>query len=393
MQQDQTDQNPTPNLPTDRRALLAGIGGLAAGAFIAGKANAGPLSPPAGPIAPTPGPEPRIAINAVNTPGDANSLYKITQPGSYYLTGNITGVAGKHGVEIAASGVTLDLNGFDLVGVANAGGQFSGVYGILTGMTNVALTNGSVRDWQGSGVELQQVTGCLVKGVRASGNGQYGILSGESSIISDCSASGNRGGTSYGIFVSTSSVVTNCTVKDNDGGGILANNYSMVNNCTASENSGRGIYAPVGSAVIACSASSNQDNGIELTVGGVVENCVARLNDRNGIQVSSGALVRDNNCSQNGDQGSDGANIYATGSDNRIEGNNCTGADRGIDVDGSGNFIVRNTCSGNTINWAISANNVFGPIVDRRSPNTSAFFGDSAASSLGTTDANANFTY
>jgi hypothetical protein len=81
MQQDQTDQNPTPNLPTDRRALLAGIGGLAAGAFIAGKANAGPLSPPAGPIAPTPGPEPRIAINAVNTPGDANSLYKITQPG------------------------------------------------------------------------------------------------------------------------------------------------------------------------------------------------------------------------------------------------------------------------------------------------------------------------
>jgi hypothetical protein len=62
-------------------------------------------------------------------------------------------------------------------------------------------------------------------------------------------------------------------------------------------------------------------------------------------------------------------------------------------VDGSGNFIVRNTCSGNTINWAISANNVFGPIVDRRSPNTSAFFGDSAASSLGTTDANANFTY
>src|SRR5678815_4185257 len=61
--------------------------------------------------------EPRVAINATNTPGDTDSLFKITQPGSYYLTGNITGVAGKHGIAIAASGVTVDLNGFDVAGV------------------------------------------------------------------------------------------------------------------------------------------------------------------------------------------------------------------------------------------------------------------------------------
>ncbi|HRJ49802.1 MAG TPA: hypothetical protein PKU91_04680, partial [Phycisphaerales bacterium] len=82
--------------------------------------SAGPLDPPAGPVAGTyktlTEVEPRIAINAVNTPGGANSLFRITQPGSYYLTGNITGVIGKHGIEIAASGVTIDLMGFDLQG-------------------------------------------------------------------------------------------------------------------------------------------------------------------------------------------------------------------------------------------------------------------------------------
>src|SRR5262245_54958472 len=77
---------------------------------------AGPLDPPAGPIASTPGPEPRIPISAATTPGDANSLFQITHPGSYYLTGNITGVAAFHGIEIMASSVTLDLCGFTLAG-------------------------------------------------------------------------------------------------------------------------------------------------------------------------------------------------------------------------------------------------------------------------------------
>ena len=86
----------------------------------AGLLFAGPLDPPAGPVAPTyktlTEVEPRIAINAANTPGDADSLFKITQPGSYYLTGNITGVVGRHGIEIAvpANGpsVTIDLMGY-----------------------------------------------------------------------------------------------------------------------------------------------------------------------------------------------------------------------------------------------------------------------------------------
>src|SRR3990172_7801801 len=77
--------------------------------------SAGDLNPPPGPITPTQ----RTPIGASTTPGDADSLFKITSPGSYYLTGNITGVGAPsmNGIEIAASGVKLDLMGFDLVGV------------------------------------------------------------------------------------------------------------------------------------------------------------------------------------------------------------------------------------------------------------------------------------
>jgi hypothetical protein len=50
------------------------------------------------------GPSPRL------TPGDADSVFKITQRGST-PTGNIRGVAAKYGVEITSSGVTLDLSG------------------------------------------------------------------------------------------------------------------------------------------------------------------------------------------------------------------------------------------------------------------------------------------
>ena len=60
---------------------------------------AGDLNPPAGVFAPTlknlQAVEPRVEINVTNTPGDADSVFRIVQSGSYYLTGNISGEPGK----------------------------------------------------------------------------------------------------------------------------------------------------------------------------------------------------------------------------------------------------------------------------------------------------------
>ena len=66
-------------------------------------------------------------------------MFKITQPGSYYLTSNVTGVAGKAGIEVTAPNVTIDLRGFELLGVPgslagidlNAGGAFGPEAGLI----------------------------------------------------------------------------------------------------------------------------------------------------------------------------------------------------------------------------------------------------------------------
>lgn len=129
-----------------RRTLIAsGVWGIAVSALLAGAARA-QLDPPVGPIVKTGKTlsevEPRIAVNVANTPGDANSLFNITQPGSYYLTGNITGVDGKHGIDINVSGVTLDLNGFDMVGVP---GSLDGIRTPFVGLRGLSVLNGTVR--------------------------------------------------------------------------------------------------------------------------------------------------------------------------------------------------------------------------------------------------------
>ena len=384
-------------------------------AAISAVALAGPLTPPAGPVTSTNKTlqevEPRVAINLTNTPGDADSLFKITQRGSYYLTGNITGVLNKHGIEIVASGVTLDLMGFDLSGVP-AIGAFDGVSVTVSNLSNITIRNGSVRNWGDEGVDLGTVgaSNSAVIDVRVSGNTGSGISTGTSSTITGCSARDNTGigissgatgtitgcaassNTGGGILTSHGCTITGCTASFNDASGILTGSGSTITGCTAYANIASGISAGAGSTITGCTAYSNNASGISTGISCTISNCTALFNALDGIRVSFSCVVLANTCTQNG-LGGDGAGIHATGSNNRIEGNNCTDADRGIDVDVGGNIIIRNTCSGNTINWVIAANNVVGPILDRRAPASAAISGNSAPDSTGSTHPNANFTY
>ncbi|HKQ48482.1 MAG TPA: right-handed parallel beta-helix repeat-containing protein [Phycisphaerae bacterium] len=383
---------------------------LLTGAWFAG---AGDLNPPAGAVAPTHKTltevEPRTAINATNTAGDADSLYKITAPGSYYITGNITGVASKHGIEIAASGVTLDLNGFDLVGVP-AMGAFDGVSATVPNLTNIAVVNGSVRSWGGGGVDLGPLsTNCRVAEVLASGNTVDGIRTGSDCTITNCSASSNTAdgvttgdgctvsncsvyqNAGTGIFTGAGCTVSNCSAYQNTGDGIRTSISSTVSSCSAHRNTGTGISVSTSSTIASCSAVQNTGSGISVSTGSTVADCTARINTLDGIVCNIACVIRGNTCRDNGFNG-DGAGIHATGADNRIEGNNCTTADRGIDVDFAGNIIVKNTCSGNTTNWDIAIGNALAPIVSATT-NAAAVAGDTYAGSLGSTDPNANFTY
>ena len=189
------------------------------------------------------------------------------------------------------------------------------------------------------------------------------------------------------------STVSNCSAFQNTGNGISTGDGCTVSNCSARLNTGFGISVANGSTVSNCTAFNNSADGINTTTGSTVADCTVSFNTLNGILCSSSCIIRGNTCASNGNGAGNGAGIRATSTNNRIEGNNCTLADRGIDVDAPGNIIIRNTCSGNTINWVIVANNVCGPILDRTAPGSFPVNGNSAVSSLGSTDPNANFTY
>ncbi len=392
----ETSRDSAPALPAwDRRALLAGLGGLAAGAFVASRAGAGPLDPPDGPVAPTGKPladlEPRTAISDEHTPGDRDSVYRITQPGSYYLTGPVAGQSGKHGIKIEADDVTLDLMGFAVRGVRGS------LDGIATGgqaRTRISIRNGIITGFDGDGIDVVEggapTHSALIEGIHAAANGGHGLSVWDGAVIARCTASHNA---LRGISANANCVVSACSALQNGAHGIFC-----FENCSIVESTGRlngtgGIGASFGGVVLTCSASHNSENGIDIGQGCVVSGCAASSNTLHGISAVSGNLLRANTCDRNG-SGDAGAGIYLYGSANRVEDNNCTRADRGIQaISNNGrNIILRNTCSQNTVNWDIVAGNSVAPIVVA-GVNAGSIVGDAFAGSLGTTDPHANFTY
>lgn len=351
-----------------RRAMLAGIGGLAAGAMLVQRAGAGPLNPPAGPIAGTGKTltevEPRTIINAANTPGDSNSTFRILQPGSYYLTENVVGVAGRSAIKISSDNVTIDLNGFVLFGVGGSR------HGITTegSRRGIVIRNGHVRGWSLAGVRLTtEGVGAhsIVEGVLASFNGQGGIETTSRTLIRGCSAYANGG---IGIYGDSMAVITDCVSNDN---------------------TAQGIVAGTGAVIARCSAASN-DTGIQVGNSCTVRECVASANRLDGIRCAGSSLILGNTLTSNGPGTADGAGIHVGGVDSRVEGNNCIGNRTGVYVTTAGNLIIRNTCSGNLLNWGIVSGNC---VLVVNATTAGAISGNSGGASLGSSDGWANFTF
>lgn len=414
-----------------RTAAVVALPVLAAAAWL----YAGPLNPPSGPIASTGKTltevEPRIAINSTNTPGDADSVYRISASGSYYLPGNMVAGTGKSAIEIAASNVTIDLNGFTITSLST----LPSIRLSLTGRTNITIRNGNIgalgdggidiapnlvgTPTEGgcvenvhvsgtSGVGIMVGNGVLVRACTASNNssdgmsagsgcnfvdcvatdnGRFGIRAGDRSVVRGCAARANA---SAGLRTDTAATIVDCVSTENATAGISASTGSTVSRCTTAYNGGTGIAVANLCTVSQCNSISNGGLGIAATVRCTVSDCNASQNDFDGIEVSEKCIVIGNNAAGNGN-GGDGAGIFATSSDNRIQNNNCTGADRGIDVDGTGNIITGNTCSGNTTNWTVVTGNAC--LVVSATATISVINGDSGGTSPGSTNPFANFTY
>lgn len=373
----------------NRSSLSVALFLLAISSF-AGTSLAGPLNPPVGAVSSTMKTltevEPRIAINATNTPGDADSVFKITEPGSYYLTGNITGVSGKHGIEVIVSNVTIDLNGFKVAGVANS---LSGIAGTATILKDISVENGTVNNWTLYGIDMGASTTQRItfKNIRAISNGSSGLRTIDRAEMVDCVAEYNAGA---GFDTYSDCKFVRCDARNNTLNGFDTTSNTQAFECNASNNGGMGFYFTSSANVSRCTARSNLLGGLTVAAGSLVDKCVANNNVGFGIACSSNSIVTGNTCSENSSgANSNGAGILITSGRNRVEGNMCAQNAIGIAAVTSQNFVSRNICGDNTLNWSIAAGN---RCLVVNSIAAGAINGNSGGVSPGSNDPNANFT-
>lgn len=395
-----------------RHSAKLAIAALTLVAGTAGLIIAGPLNPPAGSVQSTYKTlvevEPRIAINAVNTPGDADSVFRISQPGSYYLTDNILGVAGKRCIEVAANDVTIDLNGMTITGDA------ASIAGIFAEGTRINLTvrNGTIRsigNGVGLGFSISSSRGWKVEHIAAINNSHDGLFVPGNSIVRTSRAAANGGN---GIKTLDYAQVIECVAEQNGNAGITVSNGSIISKTISRNNTGSGIDASAdGAQILDSTSAGNSNHGIVCLNGSVITGCVVRSNSLNGITTNTSSLIENNNVTFNGGHGISflgnctvrenvsnsngqstlGAGIFTSGFRSRIEGNVCNDNDYGIRITSGANFITRNTVSSNTtLNWDVVSGN---RCLVVQGTSASVISGNSGGTSPGSSDPNANFTY
>jgi parallel beta-helix repeat protein len=309
--------------------------------------------------------------------------YTISAPGSYYLTRNLTATGSSAGITISADNVTVDLDGFALIG--GGGGTVAGIS--MPGMQkNACIRNGTIRSWTNGGLRAFSTANCFYEKLRISdntgGNAIAGVLIGSRSTIRDCVATKNSGpgfqsaeictvtactasnNSAEGFSLGNAVTVTNCAASGNATYGIKVGEDSVVAHCTADNNSTivgyHGIRAEFGATVKDCSTGHNS-HGIRVAFGSTVVNCTARANAGIGIEVTDSCQITNNTVDAN-------RNGITLGSGSRVEANNATGNTFFVFlVNGGGhNLVIRNSARANgSDNYSLAASDAFGAIVDR----------------------------
>jgi hypothetical protein len=123
------------------------------------------------------------ALSGRVTPGDQRGFpVSISQPGSYRLTSNLIVDSFGVAIEITADGVTLDLNGYSIVG-KGLPADFT-YYPCITAGTNtlIVVRNGFVVDC-GFGIQFPNVTNATIEQVHIRTAGNTSLAVGVNAIV------------------------------------------------------------------------------------------------------------------------------------------------------------------------------------------------------------------
>lgn len=288
---------------------------------------------------------------------------RINTCGSYYVTACLVGQSGKDGIIIDADDVTIDLNGFSLIGVS---GSKNGIV-VMNSHSQVSVYDGSLRGWGEDGVHLVDVAGGVVRDLSVTDSGGDGIDVGDCIVLERCVATDN---TDDGIRVSRGCVARSCTARNNGKNGISTFENGMISNCSTVGNGWNGIFCERWATVVDCSALSNESSGFSIGSEGTIERCTSSLNGGagHGIIMCGGSVARGNTIAVGVNTGQAGIYVPPQCQECRIEGNSISGnsfggINYGIRVDGTANIILGNTSRGTAVAFQLAAGNSHGPIV------------------------------
>lgn len=197
------------NSNMDRRVLLAGLGGAVAGSLLTGKAQAGPLNPPAGGVFSTGVSVQQLADKIAKTPqgfgescipiqslsGSTTSMFEVLAPGSYYLTDNIHAVSGMDVLSIKSPDVDLDMCGYSII---SPGGTPGGGTAIRCDQENCCVYDGSIVGGD-RGLDFSLASRFIIWDVTCRNCTSFAVLFGSRGLGYDCEAHG-IGGVGYAIL-------------------------------------------------------------------------------------------------------------------------------------------------------------------------------------------------
>jgi hypothetical protein len=201
-----------------------------------------------------------VLINQSTVMSAGGFPYTITQPGSYRLSGNLTVAdANTNAIDIFANNVTIDLNGFSIIGPVVCTGEGINLKcspngigaGVHAGVASWGITvfNGSVTRMGYFGINLYSHSSSVER-VHADFNGTGGIYVTDATV-SGCTA--NFNGRS-GIEVNSSTVSGNTANHNFNYGIVVGDCPSAIVGNTATGNGALNLLVPLASS---CAVVSN----------------------------------------------------------------------------------------------------------------------------------------